>query len=56
MDSVWRPWYTRRRWQALAVLVSGVCLIALMYQAYATVYTTPDLQSGGWQHVSGYPE
>ncbi len=44
MDSTRRPRFAGRRWQALAVLVSGVCLIALMYHAYATVYTTPDLQ------------
>ncbi len=44
MDSTWQPWYTRRRRQTLAALVSGAILIALLYYAYATVFTSPDLQ------------
>lgn len=44
MDSAWQPWYTGRRWQALAALISGGSLIALLSYAYATVYTSPDLQ------------
>lgn len=44
MDSAWQPWYTGRRWQALAALISVGSLIALLSYAYATVYTSPDLQ------------
>ncbi len=32
------------RWQPWALIITGVCLIAVMHQAYATIYTEPDLQ------------